>query len=196
MGCLKRKGPAWGKGGESLFVDGQRVFQPWRGWKCKGQGEKLICGSSAGVWHCWGGAGITQRGMGKDSSNKIVIALGLIARHHSFQKDSLKCVLLEDVGIATNRQWEIEARGGKGNGVFQCSAPGFEYLRKYPKRDFNHVLHPSKPKGLHPRAIQQEGETLLQPSPELTAHKYRKFWLRRHSEEKPGLSHPTPHLAA
>lgn len=143
-----------------------------------------------------GGAGITQRGVGKDSSNKIVIALGLIARHHSFQKDSLRCVLLEDVGIATNRQWEIEARGGKGNGVFQCSAPGFEYLRKYPKRDFNHVLHPSKPKGLHPRAIQQEGETLLQPSPELTAHKYRKFWLRRHSEEKPGLSHPTPHLAA
>lgn len=40
--------------------------------------KKLICGSSAGVWHCWGGAGIAKRGIGKDSSNKIVIALGLI----------------------------------------------------------------------------------------------------------------------
>lgn len=44
----------------------------------------------------------------------------------------------------------------------------------------NHVLHPSKPEELHPMAAQQWGETPLQPPLELTSHKQRRFWCRRH----------------
>lgn len=74
---------------------------------------------------------------------------------------------------------------------------------KLPPKDSHHILHPN-PQELHPMATQQEGE--IHPSLELnplatqpegenhpflevTALKYRRFYLRRHSEGEPELSY-------